>query len=294
MKKYLRIAILFLITEFAISAPLQAQYLDGMLGANCSTMAMGGASTGYVSSSHMLFSNASLVSFSSHAFQISTSFYGLDDGSYNSVSGYARLGGGALQAGWRRLSLSGTKENCYDLAYSRRIGGVFSISTGAKYIHTEYSTDDTSSALAFDLGAAARLPLWTNGTNITIGATLKNLGWYLKGDGDLPLNLNFGAALRVPFKERHAVTLAADYGYLFNPESCRGSQISFGAEYSYLDMLFLRGGYHIGDDKKYIPSYASVGAGIKFLFFNVEFAYVFTDEDTYLKDPYMINVGLNF
>lgn len=53
--------------------------------------------------------------------------------------------------------------------------------------------------------------------------------------------------------------VAADADCLFSGAMMAGA----GLEYSLFDIVFLRGGYHYGDAAKAIPSYATVGIGLK-------------------------------
>ena len=305
MKRVVRFQIVLLSLILGSVGTLKAQYVDGVFNANSTSMGMGGVTT-VISSSHMLYTNPSLTPFSNHAFQLSTSFFGMDVGSFNTVSAYVKMGSGAIQVGWRRFSELTNKENYFDIAYARRIGRIFSLSAGLRYIHGYYPinftedfeelefTDDTANALAIDLAASTRIPISSSGSNLLLGATFKNLGGFISGSRKLPINFNVGASLNMMINESHSFSVAADVKYTFNAEQFKGTQFSIGAEYGYMGMLFLRAGCHVGENKPYLPDYASIGAGVKLLVFNAEFAYIFADKDSYFGNAYTLNFGLNF
>ena len=78
----------------------------------------------------------------------------------------------------------------------------------------------------------------------------------------------------------------------FSPSAVRGFQMSLGVEYNLMQLVQLRAGYHYGELRGDAPSYASVGAGFRFLHLRLDFAYLFTAKHT--PDIYSISFGFDF
>ena len=92
--------------------------------------------------------------------------------------------------------------------------------------------------------------------------------------------------------DAHEITVGADLGYRFSPGAMRGFMLSAGAEYNLMQLVQLRAGYHYGELRGDDPSYASVGAGFRFLHLRLDFAYLFTAKHT--PDIYSISFGFDF
>ena len=71
-----------------------------------------------------------------------------------------------------------------------------------------------------------------------------------------------------------------------------GFMAGLGAEYSFDDLVFVRAGYHYGDDKKAIPSYGSLGAGVKFFGVRLDVAYLVGSQ--VLKNSLGVTLGYSF
>jgi len=121
------------------------------------------------------------------------------------------------------------------VALARNLGA-FSLGGGVKYV-SSYIAGYSASAVAFDLGAMARL----RSAPVTLGLAARNLGAglkYAERREPLPLSLNAGAAWAV----LPSVNLAAEVGRLVRD---RVTTFSVGTEYA-LGALALRGGYAAG------------------------------------------------
>lgn len=69
-------------------------------------------------------------------------------------------------------------------------------------------------------------------------------------------------------------------GYKINPKGCFNEEFrevvwSFGVEYSYRDLLFVRGGAFLESKYKGNRKYATVGAGVKYNIFAIDVCYLF-------------------
>lgn len=261
------------------------------------SLGMGGVVTTTLSASHALYNNAAGAAFSPVQMQLSTTFFTQKTYNYYVVSGFYNFDArNYLQAGWRLFRREkGNSDMMVDLGYARRIGERWSVGVVSRYTHLK-RPDRTDDGLAADLSAMYVLPLEGIGSYSALraGAKLANLGGYF-GDNDceMPVNLTAGAAFDTYITDAHEVTLAADLGYYFNPSPVRGFQASVGAEYNLMQLFQLRGGYHYGE-KRYYPSYASVGAGVRFMHLRLDFAYLFAAADTYLHNTYTFSLGFDF
>lgn len=286
---------LFLLLLFAGAAlTAQAQYGTMTLNPDARSMAMGGVTSTTISSSQTIFNNPSLVSFAKAPVQVGTSYYGTDAGNYFSVSGYYQfLTGGAIQAGWRHFDYEGGRDMSFELGYSRPIARIFSIGITGRYINYRDDLDQTANALSADVSASMRLPI--KGSAFLAGLKLSNLGGYLSGvdNAELPINLTVGAAFDLKLHESHALTLAADVGHFFNPDALKGTELAMGLEYELMELLQIRGGYHLGLEGPF-QDYATVGAGLSILFFRIDASYIFAKEGTPLHNTYSLSVGLHF
>lgn len=257
------------------------------------SMAMGGVTTTIISSSNTLFNNPSLVSFADAPFQIAASYSATKSADYYSLSTYYQfLSGGAIQAGWRNSSTTDVKQMSFNLAYSRPIARIFSIGLSGRYSRYVVGSEETRNALALDLSSSCRIPFGQS--SLLVGAKLNNLGALLfqSESALLPIQLTAGLGFNLVFNDSHSMLFAGDVGYCFN--ELKGTQVALGVEYEFMQLLQLRGGYHFGEQGTIYPSYASVGAGISFLFFRVEFSYLIASKSTPLHNLYCLNVGLKF
>lgn len=285
--------LLVLVGGFALTA--RAQYGLLIVNPEARSMAMGGVTATTISSSNTIFNNPSLVSFANSPFQISTSYSGARSREFYSLSAYYQfLTGGAIQAGWRSYHYNGCDEMSFELGYSRPIARLFSVAITGRYIHCTDDTEKKINGLAADLSASCRIPFGQS--SLLVGAKLNNLGVYLSGSDDtlLPIQLTGGVGFNWVINESHSLLFAADTDYCFNPSYSRGAQVGVGMEYEFMQLLLFRAGYNYGQEGTIYPSYGSVGAGLHFLFFRVDFSYLIASKNSMMRNVYTVNVGLNF
>lgn len=262
------------------------------------TLGMGGVAMSATASSHAIYDNPAAAVFSTMPSQISSSYYGQKNADYYAVSGYCRFDNTNLvQAGWRQyLRERGNNDMAVDLGYSRRLNERWAVGAVARYTRLK-RPDGSADALAADLSAMYRREVEGIGSHAMLraGAKVSNLGGYLRSTPyALPLNLTAGAALDTFLTDAHELTVGADAGYCFTPSHMRGFHCSAGAEYNLMQLLQLRAGYHYGERNGYDPSYASVGAGVRFLHLRLDFAYLFAGKDSPLRNTYALSFGLDF
>jgi hypothetical protein len=156
------------------------------------------------------------------------------------------------------------------LTYSRALTDRFAIGLTGKYIQ-ENIYNSSANTLALDIGS-----LYNTGIRgIKIGMAMSNFGGKMKLGGrdltqknvdadvgvggnieqsadlvvnswPLPLNFRVGLSLEVFKNESGTILVAAD----FNHPTDADERLNFGAEYSFSDRLFVRGGYKLNYDEE--------------------------------------------
>ena len=94
------------------------------------------------------------------------------------------------------------------------------------------------------------------------------------------------------FADVHAVGVSLDADYYF----ALGFAAALGVEYSYADMAFVRAGYNMGGEAV-LPSFASIGAGVKFAGVELNLAYLLgfsTLHSVAAKNTLSIGLGYSF
>ena len=164
------------------------------------------------------------------------------------------------------------------LSFGSQVTDRFSWGVTVRFVH-EYIWDNSTSTLGFDVGSTYRADFM----NLRIGMVIANFGGNLEMSGDqiddrldeeaeedvennpqeerlnqdytLPQYFNVGIAFDPWVAENHRVTLAA----MANDPNDNETRLSFGAEYAFQDMFYLRGGY-----KAYYEEQGfSAGAGFR-------------------------------
>lgn len=151
------------------------------------------------------------------------------------------------------------------------ITGNISAFLKAKFVSDKLTDDVKAGAACADLG----LNYHTDGLDVAIMAA--NVGSKLNYGAvsySLPMLVKAGAVKEFQAGEKFAVRIAADAGYILSAKSvCAG----LGAEFSLMDMIDLRAGYHIGTEME--PSFATVGLGIDISVLRVSAAYIIGPEE---------------
>ena len=128
--------------------------------------------------------------------------------------------------------------------------------------------------------------------SLNISAGVSSFGTSVKGaDGtcySLPASATLGLDWTAGFAEAHAVRLAADADYFFSGAVGAAA----GVQYSFKDMIFARAGYHYGSDAAPLPSFATVGLGVKFAGVQLNAAYLLASEA--LAGTLTIGLGYSF
>ena len=152
------------------------------------------------------------------------------------------------------------------------IGESISLGAGFHFANQNLTEDFSTSAICFDAQAAYK----AEGLFVAIG--VNSLGGSVKSQSgrsySLPASAVISGAYDLGMGESFAVKpcLKAEY-YLTG-----GFGASLGAQFSYTDLAFVRAGYHFGSADAPLPSFASVGLGVKFAGVSLDLAYLLASE----------------
>lgn len=190
---------------------------------------------------------------------------------------------------FRPLSLSA------DLGYGYRVNDYLGVSVTARYIRSSYGDLMTNNAIDFDVAAYARIPLnrMLEGAWVSTGLKVSNFGFSFGDSGyDLPTTVNLGGSLYAPIRDSHTLEASIDMGYRFLPSATKSFGVGIGVEYMLMQILAIRGGYHVADSHGY--DYGTVGAGLRFMHIQLDFSYLFASKKCPWRNTYQVGVGLNF
>ena len=104
--------------------------------------------------------------------------------------------------------------------------------------------------------------------DLKLAAGVSSLGGAVGGFA-LPASATVGADYAKSFGTS-GIRLVAELDCFFSGAFGGG----LGVQYGFRDMVFVRGGYHLGSDKAPTPSYASAGFGLKFSDFRIDASYI--------------------
>lgn len=105
----------------------------------------------------------------------------------------------------------------------------------------------------------------------------------------LPTAGTLGLGYEAVFGEKNALAVQADADYYF----AGAFAAAVGASYTYDDMISLRAGYRAGADSV-IPSFLSLGAGVKIAGVKLDLAYLIGAGESALGNTLALSVGYSF
>lgn len=182
-----------------------------------------------------------------------------------------------------------------DLAYSYRIGRYLGLSVTARYIRSSYGELFTNNALGFDVAAYARIPFnrMLEGAWVSAGAKISDFGFTFDDSNyDLPTKFSVGGSLFAPIRDSHSLEASVDLGYRYSSSENKSFGMGIGVEYVLMQMIAVRGGYHVADSHGY--DYGTIGAGLRFMHLELAFSYLFAAKKCPWRNTYQVGVGLYF
>lgn len=168
---------------------------------------------------------------------------------------------------------------------SYRLLPVLSVGMNLGYATSSLSEKYSYGAVKADLFAMTQM----KGVKAAVG--LRNLGTSVtsvKGTKfSLPSSLALGAAYTIAFAEDQKVDLLLDADCYFND----GVAVAAGFEYAMKEFVFVRGGYRYGGESP-VPSFASLGAGVKLSGVRLDLAYLLGSET--MGNTLSVGLGYTF
>ncbi|MGL4779892.1 MAG: PorV/PorQ family protein [Bacteroidales bacterium] len=274
------------------------------------SLSLGNNTTTTGSSAYSIYSNAASVAFSEDRFGVGVSDIlwmpsGVDV-NIGALSGFYGVNNrlsllvGARYSFWKDYLLMDEIGECgsgfrpYD----------YSIDLGAAYLLTDYLSGavtlrylnsriftEKASAFGMDVHLQMQLDRWTAGLSVTnIGSKFK----YEYSSLVQPVQAKLGGAYDFfAMTSDHKLKAGAEVGYLFQPKEDRSFLAGAGVEYIYKSTLAFRGAYSYTDKDAFIPSFVSVGLGVKVAGIGLDAAYLIpTESNTSLKNTF--SIGLSY
>lgn len=315
MKRIARYIITAVFASVALSFPVRAfaqavSFLQ--INTDANAMGMAGAGTSLYATAFSMWNNTASSVLSDKKMDVAVS-YGLWQPSMAannviSAAGYGKVAKFmTVSAGVKYFSYSpynitddgglvtGTytpKEMAAGVGLAFRILPILSLGANVQYVLSDLGGPKKGSAVSADVGAMLDLKF------MRAGVTVSNLGSKIDYGGlnayNLPacLKLGVGTTQYLGAEKKHALTASLQGGLLFENSAFMAEA---GVEYGWNDMARFSVGYHYGEATGIIPSYASVGAGVKILGIYLNAAYLIgTQEDSPVSNSFMIGVGYSF
>ncbi len=168
----------------------------------------------------------------------------------------------------------------FGASYGRRISRAFEVGATGKFLYEKIQSF-TATGFAGDFGIRYRTPL----RGLTLGATATNLGPDMKFEQDsflLPVSARIGAAYRTR-AILQGLILASDLRFP-NDGDVKGH---LGAELQVHEMIALRGGAKLNYDEEI----GTVGVGIHYREYDIDYAYTPFSSTSELGDGHRISIG---
>lgn len=262
------------------------------------TLGMGGIETVTSADAYAVFDNPSAGLFGRQKAQAATSFFTLADKTTYSAAGYYKFNMQHLLAGgWRTFGFADRhKDKSVSLAYAYRLNGTVALGLTADY--ARFVRERIGNALSAGLSVQAVVPFERGDdySALRLGAKLTGIGGFMNGPSEMKLPVAFaaGAAYDWFLSDAHALTFAGECRYTFSPSAARGVEGGIGVEYSLMQLLQFRMGYHGGESRLCYPDYFSLGVGVRFMHLCFDAGYTVAKKASPMHNAYSLTVGLDF
>lgn len=201
-------------------------------------------------------------------FSLGVGFKNFTEPSYDITSAEGRIG-----------SSYTPKEMAVSVGASYRIIPSLSVGLDVKYASSALAENAKASSVAADISLAF------SSKGFTAGLSANNIGSkpkYGEYSYSLPMMFKGGVGYSIA-----GFTASAEADYIMNS----GFMAGIGAEYLIVNIVAVRAGYHYGAEKT-IPSYASVGLGVKFIGIELNATYLLASKT--LGNTLLFGLGYSF
>ena len=269
---------------------------------------MGGTSVTRTSGiSYASFSNAAAIPFSDRTFDVAAG-YGMwypSSSTVNNVSAGAAWNAGGkfgIAAGfsygicqeYEIMNTSGQAAGSFspseiqaNIGLAWRFLPFISVGADVKYLGNTLAEGQSYSAVSSDIFLMSEFSSFMAAIGVSsLGSKVRSAS----GESfSLPASATLGLGYGDVFGQRHGVEVLVDADCYFSGAFSAAA----GASYTYNDMVSVRAGYRYGGDSV-IPSFASVGAGVKLFGVRLDAAYLIASGDSPLKNTFCIGIGYSF
>lgn len=179
-----------------------------------------------------------------------------------------------------------TSSMLYSLGLGVKIIDMLSIGVNLKYAMEKLGPEDNKGAFASDI----YLMFMRKGLGVAVGAC--NVGTRVRDAAgmsfSLPSSARAGVSYSHVFGKNHLLDANLDADFYFSGKTSAAA----GLQYGFHDMIFVRGGYRFSSQAAPVPSYASVGLGVKFWGVHIDASYLFASKT--LKNSFSLSLGYRF
>lgn len=179
-----------------------------------------------------------------------------------------------------------TSDMMFGVGLAAGLGEHVGLGVNAKYVRESIYEDYAVGSVLIDASFAFR----TKGLTFVVGG--KNFGPSVKTeDGDkykLPSSGNVAMYYDLSFAQQHDLGFALNADVYLNG----GVAAAAGLQYSWNEMVFVRGGYNYATAKSPLPSYAAVGLGAKFYGVRLDLSYLTASKS--LGNTIAVSLGYSF
>ena len=170
-------------------------------------------------------------------------------------------------------------------ALSYAITDWLSAGVNAKFFSSELSDDDKFTGFGADVQAQAVFGDFRAALGVAnVGSSMKSAS----GEKfSVPSSVLAAGDWRGEYG-KNGIEAMVDLNYYFSGSFTAAA----GVQYDFHDMVFVRAGYHYGAKDAFLPSFATVGAGVKFFGVSVNAAYLLGND--VLKNTLTVGLGYSF
>lgn len=175
-----------------------------------------------------------------------------------------------------------------DAAFGMRIIDGLSAAVNLHFFYQQLLVDESA------MGVGADVDLMYKHKYFTAALSGKNLGpnMFYETPSPLPMEVKLGVSSTVGDSgEIFKFTPAIDASYLINASAFTAA---VGAEFKFIDIVSVRGGYRFSSDIASVPTYATAGIGFDFFGVSLDAAYYFGLSGCPVGNSFQIGLSYSF
>ena len=243
--------------------------------------------------------NPALTPFSNDSFTAGVSvmdwMHGLNGGlsSYSASARYSNPSAGTFYLGFRSLKNPPSEQTddfgnvlqessspldfSVEAGYACRFCRDFSAALTARYLRLDPGYGKAADAVSFDLSLGYRHCFDAALSDVAATVQIKDFGTspdYGYGRRSLPWLVNAGVSAGLLAGGHHRFRAGVSADLSLRPAASRGFTPSFGGEYSFRRMVYVRGGYHFGDKSAGEQRWGALGIGLRYLHVTIDAGWI--------------------